>query len=198
MEKNTRNVWQSLGSIQGMRLENFVREACWLAVLAICCFVIQSTVTEQYSLIGSEWSIRYFQSSIIYGTVYMAILTILWWMGTTNEWDQGAAVRNFFEQYTVVCSLIFDVLACVGIVLIYFFCGGHGIYAPNGYPYPLNCIYMLPAVFISAMYALPPVNVKNVIVRGEGRRYLLYRILLSVIAAVVAVGVFMFDFFEIG
>ena len=198
MEKNTHNGSRTFGSIWRMRLDNFAREIIWLAVLAACYFAIWSKVAEQYRLIGSVGSIREFQSNILYGLVYIAALSILWWLSATNEWDQGAAFRNFFEQYNSLCALIFDFLAVVGIFLIHIFCGSRGIYAPNGYFYPLNCIYMLPAAFICIMYAFPPVNVKEVILIGKGRRHLIYRVLLSIVAAAIAVAFFVLNFFDIG
>lgn len=185
---------QTFGSIWRMRLDNAARGAVWAAVIAACCFVTWSKATEQYRLIGSVGSIRDFQSNILCGTCYIAALSILWWLGTTNELDQGAALRNFFEQYSSFCALVFDLLAIVGTWLIYNFCGDRGIYTPEGYFYPLHCIYMLPAAFICIMYAFPPVNVKEVILVGKGRRHLVCRALLSLTAAAVAAAFFALNF----
>lgn len=179
----------STGSIHCMRKRNTANIILWIAVLVGCFALVQYFVVELYRQVGDEESVRNFQQMLEWGLIYTAFLSFVWWFGAINECQPFAAIRNFFELYSLGCAIAFDVSAVLGILLISLF-GAHGIYANNGHFYPLHCVFILPAAFVFLMYAFPPVNIQKVIFPGKRGRWL-----VAVLAILIAAGLFKIDFF---
>ena len=149
-------------SIHYMKQKNTFNFFVWIIALILCCALIQRFITDQYDRIGTEQSIQNYKLLLNQGLGCMIILSFVWWLGTSSEWLLLARVRNFFEQYSQVCALIFDFLAFLSS-LILSFSGKSGIDAKNGHFYPLHSLYILPSVFVCLMNFAPPVHIREVI-----------------------------------
>jgi len=185
-----RNTWDlsDSDSIGYMKSRNILSLILWIAVLVICFMLIQYRVVDQYRQIGAGESVRNFRQVLVWGLVYILALSFLWWFGAANEFSPCAGMRNFFERRSLGCALVFDCLAAAGILLLSLL-REFGISAKNGHFYSLRCPFILPAVFICLMYAAPPVNIQEVILPGNGRRWL-----VAGAAGLAAVGLFAADF----
>lgn len=181
--------WSGSESIKYMKKSNVIRAIFWVIVLAICVVAIQLLVANQYRQIGTAESVRNFRQMLKLGWIYLLCLSLIWWFGATNEFAACAAIRDFFERRSLHCAAGFDILAFVGVLIIDLR-GGFGILAQNDHFYTLYCPFILSAVFICLMYAVPPVNIQEVVFPGKGRRWL-----TAGLAGLVAAVLFIVDFF---
>lgn len=176
-------------SIQYMESRNFINIIIWAVTMGGCFALMQRCITRQYSRIGVEQSIQDFRQLLTLELGGIIILSLLWWFVTSIGGPQIARWRSCFEQNSCICAVIFSFLAFGGACLLMFI-GKFGIKTNNGHFQTLCCPFILPAVFVCLMYAVPPVHIREVIYPGKRTG----RLLIAITAALTAVILFKIDF----
>lgn len=174
-------------SIKKMGQVNSLKLCVWLVVCLACFIVIRGTIVASFQMYCEMTSIHKFQKKLVECLLWTLFLTILWWLGTANSCrlTLGARLRNFFEEYSFIASLVFTVLEIAGVLIIYTFFGSAGIYAKNGWLHPVWSIYIFPVVFVAMMYVCPPINIEKVILPISEERCWAARVVIAVVALIV-------------
>lgn len=176
---------ESKNSIRWAQFRNFLRCLIWLFALSLCRFILQESVLAQYFQIGEPTSIEAYLHGLIWVWRYLTVLSLLWWFGAINNGTMawGAKLRDTIERSSFLCSVIGSIIAFTGTAFAGQFVETGGIYATNHFYYPLGFIYILPAVFVCLMYALPPVSISKVILPAN--RFKIGTILILLLGAVL-------------
>lgn len=176
-------------SIQYMESRNFFNMLIWAIAMGGCFTFMQHLITDQYNRIGVEQSIYNFKHLLMLELRGIIFLSLLWWFVTSIGGPQIARWRSFFEQNSCVCAIVFNFGAFLGTCFLMLI-GKFGIETNNGYFQTLYCPFILPAVFVCLMYAVPPVHIREVIFPGKWWG----RLLIAAVVALAAAVLFKIDF----
>lgn len=175
------------------RWMNIGYELLWYAVILGGGFAICYMILEQYSPIGDPDTVEHFLYGIAIMILTLCILSALWWRIANVSWEGLAFLRRTLEKHSFVCS-VFPVITSFVVASLLYFLHGHLIYNMDmRHRYSLSCIYVLPLLFSSVMYAFPPVQIARVILPGKGYRIL--RVVVSLSFFFAAVYQFASNFF---
>lgn len=188
MKKIDVSAEKSRKSIRQAQSINFVLCALCLLSLVFCRLILERIVYFQFSQIGDPTSIQAYITGLAHAWEFLTVLCLLWWFGAANggKMAWGAQWRDTIERSSFSCSLVVTVVAFIGTFLVSKFFGTGGISSANNfYYYPLGFIYILPVVFVCAMYVFPPVNISKVILPGN--RYKVVTIVVVLLTVVLIV-----------